>query len=242
MWMQFLNVNIGDKMKKIRLLICIVMIFLTCSCSAEINVLFDSNFNIEEQVKIYTFKDVIYSQYNSEEEFLQYYKDYLNNRNIGDYKFRISETDDNLLAIIEKRYNGLTELEKVLFSKIDKNNMEYTLAINKDIQYLFVDPDGVASPEELIYKIELNIQFHNVVSDANSDSYNSVTNTYTWIIDEKNLDRNIEFTITNEKRYDIIIPYLLKKYIGYVILGTLLIGILIFVLVIINKAKRENEI
>ena len=114
---------------------------------------------------------------------------------------------------------------------------------NDEVLSFFEDTLGIGEDESMFFDtIELNIQFHNTVMEDNSDAYNSTTNTYTWFITKDNLDKNIEFVITNEKRYDIIIPYFLKKNLAYLILGGIIIVISIFSTMIMYKSKKENEI
>ncbi len=229
-------------MKKIKLFLCFFTIFFTCSCKVEINLRFDASFNVEEEIKLSSSAEYIYSYYNSKEEFFNYFQNYLNKKNIGKYDFKILEQGDSLLSVIEKKYETNTFIEEKMFSSIKKDGLSYIFVIDDNANELFEDLEMVSDPEEVIDEMIINIQFSHNVFKHNADKYDSRKNIYTWIINKDNLNRNIEFTLTNEKRYDIIIPYLLKKYIGYIILGTLLIAGLIFILAIFYKSKRENEI
>ncbi len=232
-------------MKKIKLLIPFLSIFIFCGCKAEIDLVVDTKLNIEENIQVSMPKAYINGYFSSLDEVKENYVSLLNQYD-NKYSLDIFYQKEEVVGKIKKS-NNLKEhslgMESLLFKNINEVGQRYEFVFSDDVKNYF-DPELEIDVEEeaILDQVELNIQFHNVISDNNSDSYNSVTNTYTWIIDEDNLDRNIEFTITNEKRYDIIIPYLLKKYIGYVFIGIFLIAIVIFVLMVAYKSKRENEI
>jgi hypothetical protein len=232
-------------MKKLKLFLPFFCMFFFCGCKATVNVVVDTKLNVQESIQVTTEKENITGYFSSSEEVKENYVSLLNQYD-HQYSLKVAYQDDEVVGTIQKKSNlkkDISGLESLFFQEIRKNEDSYELVFSDEIKNYF-EPELEIDVDEndLLKKIEINIQFHNVVSDSNSDSYNSITNTYTWIIDKDNLDRNIEFTLTNEKRYDIIIPYLIHKYIGYIVLGLFLLGIILFILIIAHKSKRENEI
>jgi len=234
-------------MKYLKLLLVIVFIAIITGCEAKIDLIVDTNYNIEENFTVYVEKDFIAPYYSSIDEIRSNYSNYLEQYNEEEEKYKLDIYYDNNQAIgsLNKKGNlkKLSGIERILFNKIEEKNKSYKLSFSDELADYFnpkleIDYD----PEGVLDKLEINIQFHNVLSKNNSDSYDYDSNTYTWIINKDNLDRNIEFTITSEKRYDIIIPYLLKKNIFYIVIGLVIVAISIFIMSIIYKSKKENEI
>lgn len=235
------------KIKKI-FLVYFFLFFLT-GCSAEANLIIKTDRGIEENIQIYNSWSHLKNNYSSiedaKENYLLSYQDFFQN---SKYKISYLTKNEVLKARIYNRDNTLdtistTDIYSTLFEPLNFEDNQYTLSIQEGALDLFEDTLGLGAEKDLFFdNIILNIQFHNVVENVNSDAYNSHTNTYTWIINKDNLSRNIEFTITNTKRYDIIMAYLVKKYMDLLFLGIFLLGISLFLVYIIRKSKRENAI
>lgn len=233
-------------MKKIKFLIILIAIYIFSGCSAQVNLTVTTNKNILEDLKVTVDNEYISGYFNDLSEIKKNYKLLLDEYD-NKYDFKVKKSGNNIVGKVSKKgklnVGTTTGLESALFKNISEDNSNYTLVLSDEIvSYLTPDLEIDVDENALLNNITINIQFHNVVSNTNSDSYNNATNTYTWIIDKTNLDKNIEFTITNEKRYDIIIAYLLKKYIDFIILGVIAIIITIIILLIAQKSKHENEI
>ena len=235
------------KIKKI-FFVYFLLFFLT-GCSAEANLIIKTNGNIEENIQVYNSWSNLKNYYKNleqaKENYALSYQDFFQT---SKYKVSYTTKKSVLKADIYGVHNTLdtistSDVYSTLFGQLNRNNNQYILPIQEEVLDLFEDTLGLGAENDLFFdNIILNIQFHNVVENANSDSYNSKNNTYTWIINKDNLNRDIEFTITNTKRYDIIMAYLFKKYIDFVFLGVFLLGIGLFVVYVIRKSKRENAI
>lgn len=235
------------KIKKV-FLIFLSFLLLT-GCTAKANLIITTDKKIEENIQVYNTWQNLKNDYKNIEEakknYVLSYQDFFKNT-----KYKVSYHTKNALlkAIIKNTSHTLntisdTAIYSSLFVPIVVDKNHYTMAIQENALDLFEDTLGVGAEDYLfLNEIEINIQFHNVIENANSDAYNSKTNTHTWIIHKENLNRNIEFTIANEKRYDIIIPYLIKKHIDFILLGIVLLIIGITSLFIIRASKRENAI
>ena len=238
-------------MKKI--IFCLFSLLLLCGCSAKVNLVVTSNKHLEENVSIWNDWMNFSDSNRSISQVVDSYKQSYGNSLKDDHYSAQYDTSNGLIkANISSHSHTLKNIEdsfgfQQLFKEIKMENTnygkQYTLIYNDEVLSFFEDTLGIGEDESMFFDtIELNIQFHNTVMEDNSDAYNSTTNTYTWFIQKDNLDKNIEFVITNEKRYDIIIPYFLKKNLAYLILGGIIVVISIFAAMIMYKSKKENEI
>ncbi len=236
-------------MKKQEIGIFVLFLLLFCGCSAKVDVIVDTKHIMEEVSHISMPKEHVTNYFSSLDEARRYYNAILADSGVRKekYSFKLSYKDSLAFGTIKKKRkleNGKIEgIESFLFKEVKKTNESYQLILSdKVLDYFGSELEMDIDEESLLKEIDLNIQFHNKVSTSNSDSHNSNTNTYTWKITKDNLNRNIEFTITNTKRYDIIMAYLFKKYIDFIFLGVFLLGIGLFIMYIIRKSKRENAI
>lgn len=250
-WINFLK-NKKERMTRMkRKKICIVALFLFffCGCNAKVDVVVDTKQNMEAVSHISMFKEYIADYFSSLDEARRYYNAILSDSETKQekYSFELFYEKNSAIGKIKKKgkleNKKLEGIETFLFKEIKQIGDSYQLLLSEKVSDHFgIELEMDIDEESLLKEIELNIQFHNVVENVNSDAYNSHTNTYTWIINKDNLSRNIEFTITNTKRYDIIMAYLVKKYMDLLFLGIFLLGISLFLVYIIRKSKRENAI
>ena len=236
-------------MKKRKLCIIVFFLFFFCGCKIKVDVIVDTKHNMEEIAYISMPIEYIEGYFSSLDEARRHYNEILSDQGkMGEkYSFSLSYKKDVAYGTIRKKRkleSGTVEgIETMLFKEVKQEKDSFSLIFSENISnYFSSDLEIDVDEDALLKEIELNIQFHNVVENNNSDSYDPRTNTYTWIITKDNLMRDIEFTITNEKRYDIIMAYLFKKYIDYILLGVLLIVIVIFGILIVRNSKRENAI
>lgn len=234
-------------MKHLKLLFVIIFMSILTGCDANIDLIVDTSFNIEESATFSVKKEFIEPYYSSVDEIKKNYYDYLEqyNKDSEDFELNVYYKDNKAIGTAKKKgkLKKVSGIDSILFKKIEKEDNVYKIFFSDELNEYFnpnleIDYD----PEGVLEKLEINIQFHNVITDNNSDSYDYDSNTYTWQINKDNLVKNIEFTITDEKRYDIIIPYLLKKNIFYIVIGIIIVAISIFVGLIMYKAKKENKI
>lgn len=234
-----------------RLIICLLSILFLCGCSAKADLVITSNHRMEEKIQIWN--DLSYYVPSSAADVIASYKNtYHKTFEDSNYSISYSSDENSVWANIESSHNKLDNFrDSLVFQQLFRdlkieefeNEKKYTLVYTEEALSFFQDTLGIGAESGLFFdEISLSIQFHNVVSDTNCDSYDEKTNTYYWSITEDNLNRNIEFTITDTKRYDIIIPYLLKKYLFLIILG-IIIGVFVVTgLIIFYKSKKANEL
>ena len=91
-------------------------------------------------------------------------------------------------------------------------------------------------PLESVFKysideVVVNIQFYNEILSTNSDSCNNSTNTCTWIIKKDDVAKQIQFSLSDKVRKDIMA----KNFISKNKLLILLFGGIIFIVVIFVK-------
>lgn len=231
-------------MKKI--ILCLISLLLLTGCSIDVNLVINSKKELDENITISNNSDV----FDEEPDIVtdNYKKSYLSLLRQEKYMASFTSNKNEIKAKITNKNNKLIDFSnsvsfKQIFSDLKVEDNKYSFIISSDAISLLEDTYGIGSiPEMFFEEIPINIQFHNVIENANADKYNAKTNTYTWIINKDNLNRNIEFSITNEKRYDIIIPYLFKKYLGVIIFGLMLLTLIVLSVIVTIKSKRANQI
>lgn len=238
-----------SRVKKQKVGFFVLFLLLFCGCSARVDVIVDTKHTMEEVSYISIPKEHVTNYFSSLDEARRYYNSILSDYGTKKEKYSFELFYKNNFALGKINKKGKLEnkkfegIETLLFKEIkQKGDLYKILLSDKVLEYFGSELEMEIDEEFILKEIVLNIQFHNVVENVNSDSYNSRSNTYTWVINKDNLNREIEFTITNTKRYDIIMAYLFKKYIDFVFLGVFLLGIGLFIVYIIRKSKRENAI
>lgn len=235
-------------MKKVKMFIVSIIVLLLTGCTADYNIIMTSNKKIVENVKISKIITEIKNEGFDPEELKQTqensYKSYLK---LNNYKYNFNVKKEKLEGYFTKKSNSIKSIEKLSYFQEIYNNIEVqtenncysvkTSGIYNGLK-LFSDVDGI-SEDPLLTELKINIQFHNKVIEANTDYYNKKTNTYTWVFNENTVNKNIEFKLSNKKRYDIIFKYIINNY-KYIILAIFIGSVGIFI--IIFKFSNNNKL
>ena len=141
---------------------------------------------------------------------------------------------------IRKKYNNLDEYAtKTLFKGqafedvlVKTNDNLVTIKTEKFIPYIEDQTDS-GFP---ISNLSINIKLPFVVTKSNADKVDKSTNTYTWKIDEKTENKEINITFDKNKIY----IYNISWYISLVIIIILAIIATIYIIKTIKKNKKNN--
>ncbi len=241
------NGGIMNKKYKLFLLLC-SLIFIT-GCNIDYNLTIDSKQRIKETSVITEDNDIL-KVYNDslevvpEQTFYQY-------KSLTGFKYykldqKIFNEDSTGAKLIANFDNFDEYKESLLFGRLFDN-----LSINEYGNMLSVVASGYhqdffASEEDEnfnVKQINVNIKFHNKVTDNNADEYDEKENTYTWIL-KANDNKSISFSIDkNEKRYDIIIKdFLTNNLITIIVTISIILLILIIATYFSIKNKHANKI
>ncbi|HHW69291.1 MAG TPA: hypothetical protein GX747_03040 [Tenericutes bacterium] len=235
--------------KKYTLLLLMLITFLT-GCTVDYNLIIKSDNVIEENISIYESIDIINKYYGSAElakkDLNVSYQNYLESNK---YKIRYKHDNQYLTAKLKKESSSFDKLRYTPFFQTMFGNAN----IEKTKDYTYFETEWFQSSSEIYNdqnasgmianNININIQFHNEVIEANSDYYDKKTNTHTWEITKDSNDKKIYFKIGKTKRYDIIIMYLIDKYIlVFSICAIVILSLFITLLTIRIRIKKINNI
>lgn len=230
-------------MKKFKFIVCFCCLLLLTGCNADINLIVSDNGKVINNTKITVEKSFMDSLYNNTTEIKNYYNSLISeyDKNV---KLNVKYDNDLVVASLknDSKINNLKGIYEVILYNVEINDNSYVIKTKDLKNYFSPDLEIDVEKEGLLESLNINIQFFNKVISSNSDYKNDSKNTFTWTFSPNDFDKTIEFTLSDEKRYDIIIPYLLNKYIGLVILLIIVVTIAIGILFIVQKSKKENQI
>lgn len=237
--------------KRLKILLLIMFAYIFTGCSINYNLVVTSNYKVEETVEIVQFgkymKILGLDKENVKVTTEENYNNYFEN---NDYKYKTEIVDDDVKTVINKSLNKINlinkniEFQKIFnYATIDKTKKGLTFKTTGIYNKYYLFPKDDSNIGEPLDNININIQFHNVVVDCNADKYDKKTNTYTWIIDKDTENKNIEFTVINKKRYDIIKEYLLKKYkYKFLVISIIILLAIVGIIYITIKNKKIKKI
>ena len=145
-----------------------------------------------------------------------------------------------------KKYNSLEEyatntiykgqsFEDILVE--NKDNL-ITLKTKEFIKYKPDDSSGEMDYRFPVSNLSITITLPYVVEDSNADKVKKSTNTYTWYIDEKTEDKEINITFDKNKIY----IYNLFMYISIVVIIIISIILIIYIKKVVQKNKNNNSL
>lgn len=228
-------------MKKIYFLLIILLIIVCTGCKVKYNLEIKEDLTVNEEVTALE-DDEFFSQYPKSsisrviELVMSMGKEYLDTNNYNVEK--IIEKDSGVK--ITQEFNSFDEYYKTskfyaqLFNdfgyKKEGNIIKLNLegGINKDLN--IVD-------RYLIDDAIINIKIPFLVISNNADKYDSKTNTYTWIIDEKTDYKKISINFDMSKKH-----FRYEKRFLYISIITVLIVLVSILIYIIKKIKVNNQI
>ncbi len=134
--------------------------------------------------------------------------------------------------------NDINKTDNGTLYRVKKDMLRY------ETEYPYSIFLGLEQPVDII---EVSIRFHNKVVETNADFEDNFTNTYTWNINQNDLEKEITFELANSKRYDIIIiDYLTDYFLTYlpvfVIAGVVGISILYVYGYLKRQIRVRNQI
>lgn len=229
---------------KIKYLILVLLIFIMCGCTTEVN--FDISDNkIKESVDIIFYQNALYPKKVIKTSFRNYIPIYAKDlivdtipdeplNNINYYKKR--ETDLGNGYKFNYSYNfNINEYKEA--RTIKNAFISYDVSYNEDDNIISVFTDN----EELLYfkdypeleEVKINIKTNYLVKEENADSIND--NIYTWVF-KKDEVKSINLVIDTSKVINNI------NYTNITIIGFVMVVIVFIFLLLIFKNKKNNKI
>lgn len=237
--------------KKVFLLL--IMILLSgCTVKNEITITDKKEVYENIEVSIYNSNLDMYG-FTSSKEFLDYYyNQYTSLPAYSSYKIKKQSTKSKSIFKASKKYDDIASYTKgysflnIYNSASISENGSYLTFKTSENYYLkaLKDPEAPGhSFEGREYKI--NIKFYNEVIESNATSYDNITNTYTWVInDSTNVEDSFIYFKTGPKvliRVKIL-DYISKNLLTIILVISFILICLIAILYIRFLAKKNNEI
>ena len=232
-------------MNKKKVILLIVIICLLTGCNVKETIIINKDLSVNEEVNMSGTKAFFDNRYkmlpkNVVKNILKSYdrEKLLNNNNylyeqsiLGKYPSIIAKKEYSNIDIFTKTTIFKDQYFKT-FNTFEEDNL---ITINAKDYVKYEQGDLERYP---IANCEIDIKLPFQVVDSNADKYNARTNTYIWYINEKTNDKEINIKFNKNKIY-------VYNYSLYITIGILIIIIIIgigFIIKIINKNKKINEI
>ena len=230
-------------MKKI--IILLLLLFLFTGCSVKENIIINKDLSVEEKVELSESKEFFNSRYKMLP--INIVKDilYSNNRDKtleeNGYSYKIDESSTYPFIVANKKYSTINDFttntifKTQYFNKVITKENNNLITINASE---FIEHDEQDQEYYFVDNLYISIKLPYVVTDNNADKYDARTNTYSWYINDKTIDKEIKITFDKTKIY----IYNLVLYISILIVIILIIIGIRFIFKIKNQNKKANRI
>jgi len=233
-----------------KLVIILLVIFLT-GCNVKYDLTITDKEEIKENFKVYVDNEEILKEYNSVDEYLDYYSSfYIENQGKQTYDIKTRESNPQSYFDVKNTYKNLDEyitsstfLTMFNNALIDRtgNYVSFTTSINTFLQS--IRNDNLVSEHDADKSFEIRVKFYNEVTSSNADYIDKKNNIYVWNVNKNTTKDYMYFKIGPKVKYDIVI----KDYIQTNLTTIIIIGACIILLAgtggyIYIKSKKNNEV
>ncbi len=217
-----------------RKLLLLFIVFVFSGCTVQYDLVIDEKKQVTENVTLLEGNENLLKYASSVDDFLS-----KNSGSFGDYKVKNIVGKQESGYKLSQKYSTLFAYRKGSFFKfafddavIEDNGKSF----NFNTAGEYHRNNIFTVPLESVFKysideVVVNIQFYNEILSTNSDSCNNSTNTCTWIIKKDDVAKQIQFSLSDKVRKDIMA----KNFISKNKLLILLFGGIIFIVVIFVK-------
>ncbi len=238
-------------------LIILLMLIFTTGCTVDYNIIVKTDKTINEEIVISEKNSVIenegYTVDDSVKAKIDSYKPEISKYG---FEYKVKKETNNFSVILTSKNKTMESFTKFTYfqkmfngADINYKNKKYTFKTNGVYNQagLFYDLSGIAD-EGFVDKININIQFHNVVLKSNADKVDDTKNIYTWVLDANTKEKTIEFKLSDKIREDVYDKSLYeteKKGISFQTLVTIISvisAVIILILYALILNKRSNMI
>lgn len=221
--------------------------FIFTGCDVEYNLVIDNHKRVTEEIIVLEDNSYILKNADNIDHFLyQRENEYFNET---DYSYERLYLDEKSGLNVTNSYKSIDDYVAGktytrLFEKayIESDDKFYSFKTFGE----YYRNSVFSTPLEAVYrynidKIKVNIQFYNVVDGHNADKVDEEKNIYTWYLESDNLNEQIEFTLSDDVRYDIMLKAEFSENKILIISVVLIIAILTFVLIKLKEIRKQNN-
>lgn len=229
-----------------KIIILLISCLLICGCDVKSNVVISKDLSVKESVAMSGTTSFFNNYYKSlpitvlnKIINVDPNKELLDNNG---YNYHIDKEGKYPSFVAEKKFLNLNEyVNSSVFKSFYFRNFEtksndnlITIIANDFIVGSEVDDEDRYNVSICTYSIKLPF----VVKENNADKIDKKTNTYSWFIDDKTINKEIKLTFDKNKIY----IYNLSWYISLVIIIILLCIMIIYIIKKVIKNKRNNAL
>lgn len=214
-------------MRKIRILLIVLFVFLLSGCSGNYNLTLNEDLTIKEELDI--------SIKNENDNYEKTYNIF-EKADIDSNKYEIYTDEDNVYINYSEEYGTLEDyllnsnLYRMLFENIEYEKDNTGMKLNTEANFKL---DDIGSNEIVnaydIDDLKINIKTPFIISKSNADSIKD--NTLTWILNNNDTSKEIDFVLSYKKASTLSIVLIL-------LLGGAIVAFLVFI--IINLVRRNK--
>ena len=126
---------------------------------------------------------------------------------------------------------------------IERVGSYISFTTSKNVYLENIKNDQLVSEQSKYDSFKISIKFYNKLANHNADEVDEKNNIYSWNIDENSTKDYIYFKISPDVRYDVMIKDIIQNNILLIsIIGGISLLVIIFVLYVMIKMKKNNEI
>lgn len=239
-------------MKKLLFILIFLSTIFFAGCSASYDLVVDTDGKVKESFYGIVDNETVLKYNDTIDTFLDSKIYSYENMDIyKPYTFSKKIDKDTSYVKMERTYSSLESyieisplldylFEKVMF--LNENGV-VTFVTSGDFYYENIYPENSPDSSFYIDEVKINIVFYNKVISNNADSYDENTNTYTWIINEDTKLKGIEFKLSDEIRYDVIVKQFFKdNMMIFIAIGVIILAVLIVISALSAKIKNRNNL
>lgn len=236
-------------MKKFKVLVLFIMIFILSGCTLDYNTTINSDGTVKENVIITFDNNEIDSSININDYLDERMNSITSDPTYSMYTAKKNIGKENSSITFTRKYSSLLDYksspilqigfnEVVISDEIDGTSFKTIGNYNKN------DVFGAdTEPEPTFDKVTIKYKFMNDITNYNSTIFDKDENTITYELTEKTDEFYMQFKCNNSKRYDIIIKeYLKDNIVGIIISALLIVTVIVIISVIRKKSLESNRI
>lgn len=230
-------------MKKI---FVILMLLLATGCDFKYNLTVTSDNKFKEEIVFYIDRD----SYDDSKSKARKEID----KTIAEYKKYTSFSTYEIKYKIEKKY-VVFNLTNVYENFLEYKNSNLYKEVFPDIYMIekngtYISTSGFMTdmnvsddpdPDFVVPDYKISIKFHNKVTTSNATKIDEKNNVHTWIINPANHEQYIDFKISTEKRYDVIIKDFVLDNIFTVAPVAIILSVGLIAFTYFNLRKKQNN-
>ena len=229
----------------------VLLLLILTGCDVQYDLVVTNKEKITETITVSVDNQIIENNSMTIDEYLDYYSSlYENNPGYAGINIDTKKGDTYSSFIAKNEYSSLDDYItsytfKNMFNSatIERVGSYISFTTKKNVYLENIKNDQLVSEQSKYDSFKISIKFYNKLANHNADEVDEKNNIYSWNIDENSTKDYIYFKISPDVRYDVMIKDIIQNNILLIsIIGGISLLVIIFVLYVMIKMKKNNEI